>query len=69
MTCGFVKIAAYELNTANLSLEERISKFNELFAECKENFQIKADLHARNFPKIVEKIRTIGKWKEKNNTE
>ena len=67
LTCGFVKITAYELNTSNLSLEERISKFNELFAECK-NFQLKADSHERNFPKIIEKIRSIGKrQKEKKN--
>ena len=57
MACGFGKIAAYELNTTKLSLEECINKFNELFTECKENFQVKADTHARNFPKIVEKVR------------
>ena len=45
LTCGFMKIAVSEPNTTNLSLEERISKFNEFFAECKENFQVEADSH------------------------
>ena len=60
-TCGFGKVIAYELNSSNLSLENRIAKYETIFEEYKENFSVALETHRRNFPKIVEKIRTIGK--------
>ena len=60
-TCGFGKIIAYKLNSSNLSLENRIAKYETIFEEYKENFSVALETHRRNFPKIVGKIRTIGK--------
>ena len=60
-TCGFGKVIAYELNSSNLSLENRIAKYETIFEEYKENFSVALETQRRNFPKIVEKIRTIGK--------
>ena len=60
-TCGFAKIAVYELVSANISLDDRISKYEIAFEECMENFAVLPDTHRRNFPKITEKIRAIGK--------
>ena len=60
-TCGFGKVIAYELNSSNLSLENHIAKYETIFEEYKENFSVALETHRRNFPKIVEKIRTIGK--------
>ena len=36
-------------------------KYESIFEEYKENFSVALETHRRNFPKIVEKIRTIGK--------
>ena len=60
-TCGFGKVIAYDLNSSNLSLENRIAKYETIFEEYKENFSVALETHWRNFPKIVEKIRTVGK--------
>ena len=54
-TCGFGKVIAYELNSSNLSLENRIAKYETIFEEYKENFSVALETHQRNFPKIVEK--------------
>ena len=55
------KVIAYELNSSNLSLENRIAKYETIFEEYKENFSVPLEMHRRNLPKIVEKIRAIGK--------
>ena len=60
-TCGFAKIAAYKLVSANIPLEDRISKYEIAFEECMENFAVLPDAHRRYFPKITEKNRAIGK--------
>ena len=61
-TCGFGKVIAYELNSSNISLKNRIAELYEtIFGEQKENFSVASETHRRNFPKIVEKIRAIGK--------
>ena len=60
-TCGSGKVIAYELNSSNLSLENRIVKHETIFEEYKENFSVALETHRRNFPKIGEKIRTIDK--------
>ena len=54
-TCGFGEVAAYELVSANVPLEDRISKYEIAFEECMENFAVLPDTHRRNFPKIIEK--------------
>ena len=51
-TCGFGKVIAYELNSSNLSLENHIAKYETIFEEYKENFNITLETHRRNFPKI-----------------
>ena len=58
-TCGFAKVLAYELNTANLTIEERIAHYENQFKE--ENFNIPRETHRRNLPKIVDRIKTMGK--------
>ena len=60
-TCGFGKVIAYELDSSNISLENRIAEYETIFGEQKENFSVASETHRRNFPKIVEKIRAIGK--------
>ena len=60
-TCGFGKVIAYELNSSNISLENRIVKYETIFEEYKENFSVAFETHRRNFPKIVKTFRAIGK--------
>ena len=54
-TCGFGKVIAYELNSSNISLENRIAEYETIFGEQKENFSVASETHRRNFPKIVGK--------------
>ena len=60
-TCGFGKVAACQLVSTNVPLDDHISKYEIAFEECMENFAVLPDTHHRNFPKIIEKIRAIGK--------
>ena len=60
-TCGFARIIAYELINLQLPLEKQIEKYNIIFEECQEKFQVTLDTYKRNFPKIVAKIPAIGK--------
>ena len=63
-TCGFVKVAAYELVSSKCELDEQINSFRSLF-----DYEIKTEMVRRNFPKIIENVRKIGKRnKEMKNT-
>ena len=57
-TCGFVKIAAYELSLQSQSSNEQIEYFRTEF-----NCVIKREIIARYFPKMVDQIKQIGKRK------
>ena len=59
-TCGFGRIISYELINLKLPMDKQIQKYNSIFEECKDKFQVPLETHRRNFPKIVEKIRAIG---------
>ena len=49
-TWGIGKVIAYELNSSNLSLKNRIAKYETIFEEYKENFSVALEMH-RKLPK------------------
>ena len=52
-TCGFGRMITYELIILGLPLEERMEKYNVIFEECLESFQVTSQTQRRYFPKIV----------------
>ena len=66
-TCGFARIIAYELINLQLPLEKQIEKYNIVFEQCQEKFQVTLDTYKRNFPKIVAKMPS--NWKTPKRVE
>ena len=58
-TCGFLKVAAYELVLSNLTLDERILNVQELF-----DYEVGTETINRNFPKICKVFQSLGKRKK-----
>ena len=48
-TCGFARIIAYELINLQLPLEKQIEKYNIIFEECQEKFQVTSDCFCYHF--------------------
>ena len=48
-TCGFGKVIDYELNSSNLSLENRIAKYETILEEYKENVNVALETHRRDW--------------------